>query len=216
VVGRSGTRQTTNGLHADSTVTARCDNPDVDWQDIDWGNMPAWLGSILTGGSLLLGFYIILRDRRHREETQASLVSCYWFRSDESFKAIVHNTSLTAVTNVSMRVELDPWGGAQSFLDRRRRSSELSVLWAVIGPGEEMTIELPLSHHRVRGRNVYRISYEFVDGHGRPWSREKIGGPLHRRLARASSPSVLQSILWPMRRWGPAGRLIQFLYLREY
>jgi hypothetical protein len=31
---------------------------------IDWGNVPAWVGAVLTGGSLLLGFYILLRDRR--------------------------------------------------------------------------------------------------------------------------------------------------------
>ena len=98
----------------------------MDWQDIDWGNMPAWLGSVLTGGSLLLGFYFILRDRRRREETQASLISCYWFRTDEVFKAVVHTTSSVAVTNVSMRIELDPWGGTQGSLNRRRRSSELS------------------------------------------------------------------------------------------
>ncbi|HXC79250.1 MAG TPA: hypothetical protein VNU19_19630, partial [Candidatus Acidoferrum sp.] len=38
---------------------------------IDWGNVPAWVASILTGGSLLLGFYILLRDRRKEERRQA-------------------------------------------------------------------------------------------------------------------------------------------------
>lgn len=38
---------------------------------LDWGNVPAWVASILTGASLLLGFYILLRDRRKEEREQA-------------------------------------------------------------------------------------------------------------------------------------------------
>ncbi|MFC3964054.1 hypothetical protein [Nocardia jiangsuensis] len=38
---------------------------------LDWGSVPAWAGSILTSGSLGLGFYILLRDRRNDEEDQA-------------------------------------------------------------------------------------------------------------------------------------------------
>ena len=44
---------------------------------LDWGTVPAWVGSILTGGSLLLGFYILLRDRRNREIEQARQVSAH-------------------------------------------------------------------------------------------------------------------------------------------
>lgn len=45
---------------------------------VDWGNVPAWVGSILTGGSLLLGFYILLRDRRGRERQQAEQLGCFF------------------------------------------------------------------------------------------------------------------------------------------
>ncbi|MFJ4717279.1 hypothetical protein [Streptomyces sp. NPDC088785] len=38
----------------------------------DWGTVPAWASAILTGGSLLLGFYILLRDRRKEERAGAS------------------------------------------------------------------------------------------------------------------------------------------------
>ncbi|MBB6078664.1 hypothetical protein HNR57_004606 [Streptomyces paradoxus] len=31
---------------------------------------------MLTGGSLLLGFYILLRDRRKEEREEANLVTC--------------------------------------------------------------------------------------------------------------------------------------------
>jgi hypothetical protein len=41
---------------------------------IDWGNVPSWFGSVLTGASLMLGFYILLRDRSKEEREQASKV----------------------------------------------------------------------------------------------------------------------------------------------
>lgn len=37
---------------------------------MDWGTVPAWVGSILTAGSLTLGFYIILRDKKTAEKEQ--------------------------------------------------------------------------------------------------------------------------------------------------
>ncbi|MFE6623258.1 hypothetical protein [Streptomyces sp. NPDC057740] len=38
---------------------------------LDWGTVPAWASAILTSGSLLLGFYILLRDRRKEEKEEA-------------------------------------------------------------------------------------------------------------------------------------------------
>ena len=42
--------------------------------DIDWGSVPAWAGSILTSGSLVLGFSILTRDRRREARKQAAAV----------------------------------------------------------------------------------------------------------------------------------------------
>jgi hypothetical protein len=39
---------------------------------IQWGTLPAGIGTILTGLSLLLGFYIILRDRNKNVREQAN------------------------------------------------------------------------------------------------------------------------------------------------
>lgn len=44
-------------------------------RSLDWGSVPAWVSSLLTGGSLLLGFYILLRDRRKEEWSQAAALS---------------------------------------------------------------------------------------------------------------------------------------------
>ncbi|MEV6540030.1 hypothetical protein [Streptomyces sp. NPDC051665] len=39
---------------------------------IDWGTVPAWLSAVLTGGSITLGFYIILRDHKKQDEADAT------------------------------------------------------------------------------------------------------------------------------------------------
>ncbi|MFF1470114.1 hypothetical protein [Streptomyces mirabilis] len=38
---------------------------------LEWGTVPAWLSSFLTGGSLLMGFHILLRDRKKEERNEA-------------------------------------------------------------------------------------------------------------------------------------------------
>lgn len=46
-----------------------------DLSQVQWGPLSAWVGSLLTAGSLLLGFYILLRDRRKEEQAQARQVT---------------------------------------------------------------------------------------------------------------------------------------------
>jgi hypothetical protein len=41
---------------------------------VDWGTVPDWVGGIGTTGALLLGFYILLRDRRKEDRTQAARI----------------------------------------------------------------------------------------------------------------------------------------------
>ena len=60
--------------------------------DVRWGDVPTWLSSIMTGGSLLLGFYILLRERRKNEEEQARKLAC-WFDLDVS-AVVQHPNSL--------------------------------------------------------------------------------------------------------------------------
>lgn len=42
----------------------------VGLHDTDWGNVPAWVGSIVTSGSLGALSYTLIRDRRKEERTQ--------------------------------------------------------------------------------------------------------------------------------------------------
>src|SRR4051794_8074126 len=42
-----------------------------------WGNVAAWVGSVLTGASLLLGFGILRRGRAKDERAQAAKVAVW-------------------------------------------------------------------------------------------------------------------------------------------
>ena len=45
--------------------------------DVDWGNVPAWVGGTLTGASFLLGFSILRRTQKRDERAQAQRVSIF-------------------------------------------------------------------------------------------------------------------------------------------
>jgi hypothetical protein len=48
---------------------------------LDWGNVPQWVSGILSSLSLLVAFYIILRERRKDESEQARKVLA-WLRTE--------------------------------------------------------------------------------------------------------------------------------------
>jgi hypothetical protein len=41
--------------------------------DLEWGNVPAWLGA----GSLILAFVVFMRDRRNDDRSQVDLVGAW-------------------------------------------------------------------------------------------------------------------------------------------
>lgn len=100
---------------------------DWDWSHfngvkIEWGTIPAAVSSLLTAGSLMLGFYILLRDRRHKEEEQARKVSVWltsnhqerWHPSRGPYKGkfdvlvAVNNSSTAVIRRVMLHIELLP------------------------------------------------------------------------------------------------------------
>jgi hypothetical protein len=44
---------------------------------VDWGNVPAWVGSVLSGMSLLLALLILLKDKRRYFRAQASQLNAF-------------------------------------------------------------------------------------------------------------------------------------------
>ena len=64
MVGVAGFEPTTSS----SRTILTCGNDNVGCPNslahADWSNVPTWLGNTLTSGSLLLGSYMVMRDRR--------------------------------------------------------------------------------------------------------------------------------------------------------
>lgn len=40
------------------------------WHEVQWGNVPSWISGVLSSISIVLAFYILLRDRRKAEREQ--------------------------------------------------------------------------------------------------------------------------------------------------
>lgn len=79
-----------------------------DLSQVQYGPLSAWVGSLLTGCSLLLGFYILLRDRCKEERAQArqvttdlsSTTTYYDTGPINSTELQIHNGSTSAIFDV--------------------------------------------------------------------------------------------------------------------
>ncbi|MFD5545784.1 MULTISPECIES: hypothetical protein [Streptomyces] len=137
---------------------------------IDWGTAPAWLSAVLTGGSLLLGFYILLRDRRKAEQADALKVIC-WSNRTDGYVTHALNASDRTIHNVMMHAMLR--GG------QRAKEELLFEGFGVAGtlrPGEEETVETP---RRLDDVKVLPWAVSFTDSDGASWLRDMTTGRLH-------------------------------------
>ena len=71
---------------------------------LDWGNVPAWAGSVLSGGSLLLGFSIMRNDRKQREREDAKMLSCRLRRERLDLVVFVTNVGNSPIHHLSTAV----------------------------------------------------------------------------------------------------------------
>ena len=140
-----------------------------------WGTVAQWASAVLTSGSLALGFYILLRDRRKEEKAQASLVAVWpnaW--TNDAYVTTVHNASDRTVIEVTLYA-------------RRRLPSHLSTptdetIWEgfpgtlVLKPDAEATFETPRSHDA----KWIPEFVKFQDADGNLWVRHVDTGKLSR------------------------------------
>jgi hypothetical protein len=133
---------------------------------LEWGNVPSWVGSVLTSFSIGLAAVSYTRasgDRRRAldeaERAQAARVSLWWVNPR---KANVRNSNDVAVT-----VEV-------SVAGRDTASDPLGL-----GPGETRVLQLPAG---LAGEPVALL---VVDSYGRRWTRRPDG--MLERVTSASS-----------------------------
>jgi hypothetical protein len=149
---------------------------------LEWGNVPSWVGSVLTSVSVGLGAITYARstgDRRRAlddaERAQAARVSLWW---ENPRKANVRNSNDVAVT-------------VQVFVPDRDGGSEPLGL----GPGETRVVQLPA------GLAGEPVALAVVDSFGRRWVRRP-GGELERVTSESSAPrstSGPERIRWESR-----------------
>ncbi|MFJ8546320.1 hypothetical protein ACIRFH_30840 [Streptomyces sp. NPDC093586] len=150
----------------------------------NWGTVPTWVSAILTSGSLLLGFYILLRDRRKEERQEALKVICWSEMVDnESYKIYVLNTAERPVVHARMLVRL-----AGDVLE------PVGLGAGAIRPGEEVTARSP---RHLGGEKSWPAAVEFQDADGIDWVRDLRSGALHRRKG---EPGLLR-LLFQRRGW---------------
>jgi len=137
---------------------------------VKWGDVPAWVASILTGGSLLLGFWILLRDHRMRDRAQIDQFA-FWVKGDNSddrhtavISIQVRNAGVLPVKGLHIKASADIYYLENGEVLKVPAEGE----WDVLGPGESDNVErtFPLSDQAARsGRRLEpgRTSIDYVD-----------------------------------------------------
>lgn len=135
-----------------------------------WGDVPTWVGSVLTGSSLLIASGSYRQSVSDRRSGQASLVSAWLAEKGEPLgpggarleedTVFVRNSSTAAVSLVVLHHD-DPTspGGPKGV-----------SAWRSVGPG--LTVSSP---SLVSDRQLLPSVLMFVDSSGRPWRRLRSG-----------------------------------------
>ena len=97
---------------------------------VNWGDVPTWAASVLTGGSLILGFSILLRDRRRMDRSQIDQFA-FWVEGDKSdrhtARILIHvkNTSTLPVKGVMIRASANVHYAGLTFVGEHSRPPAL-------------------------------------------------------------------------------------------
>lgn len=179
------------------------------------GSWAEVLAAFLTGGSLLLGFYILLRDRRKEESAQAAQIICWVStigvrpegqpRGEPDFGYTVHvsNDSQYPILTPELRIwrfstwdvlwayRITPASHLKLQLERAREQGE--AIWepmtpeGVLFPGQSV-------HHEVHLRTTIEVCHiyvEFSDGQGKGWARGIGSGAIERRWRRSAGKYLM-------------------------
>lgn len=169
------------------------------WLGWDWGNVPAWTGSILTSGSLLVAASAYRRNVRDRDSEQAAKVYCTI--TDEGtqpggervVRAInKSDVSIYAVTIVLSTQDVDSTEGQQKFTSGELKpDSELEICRIPTSIAASSEIEVGVTpiaglrtsvHVGLSPRDLLP-EIKFRDAAGRWWRRDG-RGELRRSRAR--------------------------------
>ncbi|MDI9960678.1 MULTISPECIES: hypothetical protein [unclassified Rhodococcus (in: high G+C Gram-positive bacteria)] len=166
-----------------------------------WGTAGQWFGSILTGGSLFLGFKIMRINQKDKRREQASLVvftNYYTSSLGEdgdimplvTIRGSVHNYSSALVTDARIAIEMTRGTARQrlSFFDRWFRpqkkviaSKKLQVeddITCTILPDTDIRYVLHLPDDSHIAAEEVDINLTFMDANSVAWKRPFMGVPV--------------------------------------
>jgi len=171
---------------------------------IDWGPTAAWVSAILTSGSLSLGFYILLRDRRKEERSDAAKIMCWRVWSSNEYATHVLNASDRVIVDVGLLVRLPE---STSFNELQFEGFGVA---AVVRPGEEV---VRTTERGGLGDRTVPNFVTFQDPDGLFWIRDLPTGELRRlsRRDRGTGYSLLDQYLNLRRRKRVTDRLRKVL-----
>src|SRR6266498_1255698 len=158
------------------------------------GSWAEWVSGIGTAASLLLGFYILLRDRRKEDRAEATqVVSWFVNQMDGNVELNVRNGATRPIVNVGFVL-------AAIGDDGRRDVARLLSIAPVLGPGASASLTFPFAEFHANAS--YPSSIEFRDASGLNWRRNVRSGRLRRR--RSPLSLNIRRLVWLARSPGKA------------
>ncbi|WP_006247149.1 hypothetical protein [Mycolicibacterium tusciae] len=152
-----------------------------------WGTVGQWVGSLLTGGSLLLGFSILRINQQDKRRAQAALVTFTTTRTrdpDNDFangvRGSVYNGSDLPISYARVEIRSDKLqlGNAESVPDPTLItiadvfSEDESI---AVSPKNAASYNASFSSGVRLQPNDLQIRLTFTDGDGREWRRDSKG-----------------------------------------
>jgi hypothetical protein len=138
---------------------------------VQWGDVPTWVGSVMTGVALLVAATAYRKSVRDTERTQASMVTIWVKQVNGAGTVHVKNSSDASVYAVTIY-----YGGKGAskaispyYLVRKKESSLKGLgRWPSIGPGEEESA--PFKRSKVFDPEIPWLY--FRDANGVDWTRD--------------------------------------------
>lgn len=157
------------------------------------GSIASWISSLGTAGSLILGFSILLRDRKTADRAEATRV-VIWFVNQTG------GTTELFVTNGGSRPTVHVTFSLASVDEQRKPAGLWRMLDVapVLAPGEGASLKIPFAEFHAN--ILYPSFIQFRDANGISWRRNvrsaklrrtKVGMSYGQYLRLAKSPRKL-------------------------
>jgi len=144
----------------------------MSWLGLDWGNVPSWVGTLVTGGSATVAARGYLHSVRNKEREQIAQFSC-WIKFDVTnrrFILHVRNASHASLHRVSVIAT-----GWDSGKESPEHHINEHFVWSPLGPETEHTA--PLTRN---GNYAIPPMWQVMDSLQRYWCIGGMGEPPRR------------------------------------